>query len=172
MSESPNIQTERLWLRKLQLDDLPYLVRFANNRKIADKIVNIRHPYSELDASMRLGYVHKGFVSKTRYCFAIIDKRENHFVGEISLHLIDEKNKVAQLAYWIGEPFWNKGITTEAVASILHFGFLDAGYEIIYADCTIDNKASEQVMIRNHMQKFKASDKQLFYKISKEQYIR
>ena len=117
MEAFPQLYTTRLWLRKINIDDVSSLIKYANNKKIADRILNLSYPYQEPHAVFRISYVHQGFKNKTRYVFAIILKETGELIGEISLHLTDS-NKVAQLAYWIGEPFWNKGIATEAVSAI------------------------------------------------------
>ena len=92
----------------------------------------------------------KALKNKTPYVFAIIYKESEELIEEISLHLDNFKN-IAQLAYWIGEPFWNKGITTEAAAAILKFGLEKLNLDIIYAECHAENKVSEKVLLNNGM---------------------
>ncbi|MBD0378011.1 MAG: GNAT family N-acetyltransferase, partial [Flavisolibacter sp.] len=132
MEVFPELYTKRLTLRKIGLEDVPSLVKYANNKKIADKVLNIPYPYQEPDAVFRISYVHQGFKNKTRYVFAIIYKESEELVEEISLHLDNSKN-IAQLAYWIGEPFWGKGIATEACQAILKFGMEKLQLDMIYA---------------------------------------
>ena len=113
----PELNTNRLKLRKIRIEDIPSLVKYANNKKISDNIINIPYPYREPDAAFRISFVVRGFKNKIRYVFAIILKESEELIGEISLHLLDKKNHHGQLAYWLGEPFWNQGITTEATRS-------------------------------------------------------
>jgi ribosomal-protein-alanine N-acetyltransferase len=65
MYSSPVIMTDRLLLRKLEYEDLPALIKYADNQKVADKIVNIPHPFREPDAAFRLSYVLQGWKKKT-----------------------------------------------------------------------------------------------------------
>jgi ribosomal-protein-alanine N-acetyltransferase len=109
----PELNTQRLKLRIIRAQDIPSLVKYGNNKKIANRVLNIPYPYQEPDAVFRISSVHQGFKNKVRYAFAIIFKETEELIGEISLHLDDSKD-TAQLAYWIGEPYWNKGIATEA----------------------------------------------------------
>ena len=143
----PMLFTPSLKLRKLDLDDVPLLVKYADNRKISDRIINIPYPYREPDAVFRLGYVNKGFKEGSRFVFAIANKETNAFVGEISLHL--EQGQKAQLGYWIGEPHWGNGYAKEAIQSIVKFGFEKLEIDVIYALCHEENIASQKVVTFN-----------------------
>src|ERR1044072_3086704 len=101
----PELYTERLHLRQLQADDIPALVKYANNKKISDYVKNIPHPYQEPDAVFRISYVVQGFKAKARYVFSIVHREQEELIGEIGLHM-DNGGEVAQLGYWIAEPFW------------------------------------------------------------------
>ena len=147
MNIFPLLHTSHLKLRKIEVEDIPALVKYADNKKISDNIINIPHPYREPDAAFRLGYVMKGFKERSRFVFAIEHKALNHLIGEISLHL--ERDKAAQLGYWIGEPFWGKGYAKEAVEAIAKFGFETLELGRIYAECHEENIASHKVVEAN-----------------------
>ena len=168
MNSFPILNSERLILKKLEAENLSALTRLANNKKISDQIVNIPHPYTDINASMRLGYVTKGFKEGSRYCFSIFTRDRMEFIGEISLHETDKANKVAELGYWIGEPYWNNGFVGEAITPIVRFGFEKASYETIYATVRIGNIASERVLVKNGFEKFKEDALQKAFKISME----
>lgn len=150
MEAFPELYTDRLKLRKITVEDVPALVKYANNKKIAANILNMPHPYQEPDAVFRISYVVQGFKSKARYVFAIIFQEE--LIGEVSLHL-DQQKSLAQLGYWVGEPFWGKGIATEATQAALKFGFEKLNLAMIFAECHITNIASEKVLLKNGMKK-------------------
>lgn len=166
MNIFPELHTTRLKLRKIQTEDIPSLVKYANNKKIADHVLNIPHPYQEPDAVFRISYAVQGFKNKTRYVFAIILKEKEELIGETSLHL-DNTNNIAELGYWIAEPFWNKGIATEAVKAILKFGFEKLGLDIIFATCHEENKASGHVLLNNGMIKNSVTGHVIQYRLKK-----
>jgi RimJ/RimL family protein N-acetyltransferase len=145
-SSFPQLQTRRLSLRRLQVEDVDALVKYANNRKISEQVLSVPHPYSEPDAVFRISYVLQGFKAGLRFVFAIISKERQELIGEVALHI--DGSGVAQLGYWIGEPFWNNGFATEAVEAILHFGFGTLELETVYANVRADNKASEKVLLK------------------------
>lgn len=151
MHAFPELYTERLKLRKIQAEDIPSLIKYANNKKISDYILNIPHPYDEPQAVFRIGYALQGFKNKSRFVFGVTLKEGGELIGEISLHI--DSDKKAQLGYWIGEPFWGKGIASEAVKAILKFGFDRLNLEEIYATCHTENTASYKVLLNNGMKK-------------------
>lgn len=95
MSIFPELHTGRLKLRKIRPDDLPSLLKYCNNKKISDQILNIPYPYREEDAVFRMNFVLQGFKNKERYVFAITLKPSDELIGEIGLHL-DKGNNSAQ----------------------------------------------------------------------------
>ena len=150
MEAFPELITKRLRLRRIQLDDVSSLIRYADNKKISDQVLNIPFPYGEEDAIRRMNFIIDGFKNKERYVFAITFKDKNELIGEIGLH-IDKNNNNAQFGYWVAEPFWSNGIATEAVSAILQFGFEKLNLNKIYATHFQDNKASGKVMLKNKM---------------------
>lgn len=72
---------------------------------------------------------------------------QNKFAGIISLSLgTDVYRKSAEIGYFIGEPFWNKGITTKAVNLITNLGF--DNLDIVRIDTGVFdfNKVSQRVL--------------------------
>jgi RimJ/RimL family protein N-acetyltransferase len=137
-------------LRKLEQSDLPLIVQYANNQKIADNVLSLPHPYQQKDALDWMASAYQGFEEKQIYVFAIAMQETDAFVGAIGLHL-DMTNNKAELGYWIGEPHWNKGIATEAIEAVLQFGFGSLDLQKIYATHFTDSPASGKVMTKNGM---------------------
>lgn len=180
MEAFPELITKNLKLRKIKLSDAPSLIKYAGNKKISDQIINIPFPYGEEDAVFRMNFIYQGFKNKERYVFAITLKNTDELIGEIGLHL-DKGNNSAQFGYWIAEPFWGKGIASEALEAILKFGFETLNLNKITATHYPDNPASGKVMINNKMIK-EAELKDYFkvngeyksvvqYRLTKEEYL-
>lgn len=169
MHTFPTLYTPRLILRKIEADDIPALLKYANNKNIADNILNIPYPYQEPDAVFRISYVWQGFKQQTRFVFAIIGKEANELIGEIALHQ-DNNKRVAQLAYWVAEPFRGKGIATEAVRTVLKFGFDQLKLDLIFADCKQENTASIKVLTNNGMISGRMAGSILQYHLTQEAY--
>lgn len=162
MDAFPELITNKLKLRKVLPSDISSLLKYCNNKNISDQIINIPHPYLETDAIFRLNFILQGFKNKERYVFAISLKDSGELIGEIGLHL-DKGNNSAQFGYWIAEPFWGKGIATEALAALLKFGFETLNLNKIYATHYPENLSSGKVMLNNKM--IKEAEMKEHYKI-------
>lgn len=163
----PILHTERLKLRKLEVEDFSSLVKYADNKKISDRILNMPYPYREPDAAFRMGYVNKGFKDKVRFVFSIIRRENNEFIGEVSLHL-NKDGQRAEIGYWLGEPHWGSGIMTEAVKAVLQFGFERLDLNAVYASSNKDNLASARVLEKNGMRITHSSGNVIEHRILKE----
>ncbi len=87
-------------------------------------------------------------VSDTNYKDISFAIEVNGFLGGcISLSLKNDVNKLnGELGFWIGEPFWGKGIATEAVRLIIKKGFSEYYLHRVYASVFSFNIASARVL--------------------------
>jgi len=77
--------------------------------------------------------------------FAIVIDGEA--IGSIGLHpQCDIMEKNIELGYFLGEPFWGKGIITEAVKKMVAYGFQNFDVVRIYARPFGTNVASQKVL--------------------------
>lgn len=150
MENFPQITTARLLLGRISYRDIPKIIEYAGNRKVAETTLNIPHPYREEDAVFWINSANSGFKGRTQYTFAVRRKDSEEFIGAIGLRLHVEFLR-AELGYWIAEPFWNQGFATEAAGAVLEFGFKDLQLHKIYATHMVENPASGKVMTKNGM---------------------
>jgi ribosomal-protein-alanine N-acetyltransferase len=150
MKKLPEIHTAQLKLRRMQMSDIPSLIKYANNEKIAANIFNIDYPYTKAAAISRYSTVLDGLENENRYIFAITLKTVNELIGEIGLN-IDTTNNCAETGYWVAEEFWGRGIATEALYAALKFGFNTLALNKIFATHFLDNPYSAKVLIKNGM---------------------
>lgn len=150
MKAFPVLTTERLRLRKLDPKDIPSLINYANNEGVSENILNIKLPYEMEDAVFWMNFSLQGFKNNERCVFAITLKEEDAFIGAIGLHFNGE-HETAQLAYWIGNPFWGKGLMSEAVEAVIKFGFTELRLHKIYATRFSGNDASAKILLKNGM---------------------
>ena len=125
------------------LNDAIAVQCYANNRKIW---LNLRdlfpHPYGLEDANRFLHYVTN---DKPTTTFAIALPTEA--IGCIGLQLgRDVHCQTAELGYWLGEPFWGRGIMSEAVAEFTRYAFVTFTLNRIYAEPFANNSASARVL--------------------------
>jgi RimJ/RimL family protein N-acetyltransferase len=130
-------------IRDWQESDAPSITKYADNRKIW---INLRdefpHPYHLSDAEKFLAKVMQ---REPRTVFALATEKEA--IGSIGLMLgTDVHRFTAELGYWLAEPFWNKGIMTEAVKQLTEYAFEKVELYRIYAEPYATNLASIRVL--------------------------
>jgi len=150
MEKDVNLETKRLVIRSPRASDIPRIVKFANNSKVADMTLNIPFPYEEKDAIFWINNANQGLKDESQFTCAICQKPTNEFIGGIGLGVNRRFNR-AELGFWIAEPFWNNGFATEAVGEIIKFGFEEIELNKILATHLPNNPASAKVMAKNGM---------------------
>src|SRR5436190_16458791 len=103
--------------------------RYANNRNIWTNLRDVfPHPYTLDDAHTFLRHVMN---QKPMTTFAIAVPSEA--IGCIGLQMgHDIHCKTAELGYWLGEPYWSRGIMSECVSELTRWAFGAFGLERIY----------------------------------------
>jgi len=86
------------------------------------------------------------------YTFAIEQKSSKNLVGLIALILGPKKYNSGEVWFKLNPSFWGNGFATEALNSILEFGFNTLKLHRIEAGCAVDNLASSNVLEKAGMQ--------------------
>lgn len=160
--EYPQIQTERLLLRKFALSDAPRVKLLAGDRAIAATTALIPHPYPDGAAEEWIESHQPAFDAGTQINFAIVRREDDLLVGAISLE-IRPQHKRAEVGYWMGRGYWGSGYTTEALRAVIEYAF-SIGLHRVFAEHFSTNPASGRVMqkagmrhegtLRHHMMKW------------------
>jgi RimJ/RimL family protein N-acetyltransferase len=130
-------------IRSLREEDASSLAHLANNRKIW---INLRdafpHPYTYQDAET---FIKNSASMNPESNFAIVvDDQAVGCIG-IGFHK-DVERLTAEIGYWLGEPFWNKGIMTQVVSALTDYIITEHQFTRIYAVPFEWNKASIHVL--------------------------
>ena len=145
MGCQPTLKTQRLILRPFTLADAPELQRLANAPEIAATTLHIPHPYPQGMAETWIKQHPRMFEAGEGAVFAIELRREAALMGCVGLGC-DSENQNAELGYWIGLPYWNRGYATEAARMVVAFGFAAFGLHRIKSSCFGSNPASARVL--------------------------
>ena len=130
-------------LRPLRYADREIIANLANNKKIWNNVRDMfPHPYTLAEADKFLDMVKR---QEPLITFAI--EYEFQFCGVIGMVLQkDVYRKSAEIGYWIGEPFWGKGITTKALSLATQYAFETLELERLFANIFEGNEASKKVL--------------------------
>jgi ribosomal-protein-alanine N-acetyltransferase len=123
--------------------DAAALVRHANDREVWRNLRDrFPHPYTAEDAAAWL-------------TFAALQEPLTHWAievdgeagGGIGFTIGDDVHaRMAEIGYWLGRPFWGRGIATEALRAVTAHAFAAHGLERVQACVFAWNPASIRVL--------------------------
>lgn len=130
-------------IRDLMASDAPSLARYANNHHISrfmrDRFPN---PYNIEDAVAFLQHVQE-----QSPCVTWAIDVAGEAVGSIGIMRRSDIERIsAEIGYWIGEPFWGRGITTEALRAMTQWCMKEFQLTRMYALPFATNAASCRVL--------------------------
>ena len=145
MSQQPVLTTRRLVLRPFALDDALAVQVLAGAREVAETTLHIPHPYPAGGAEQWIATHPIMWEAGTGMTSAVVDAGTGVLMGAVGLTLTPAHSR-AELGYWLGVPYWNRGYATEAAAALVDFGFTQLGLHRIQAHYLTRNSASGRVM--------------------------
>lgn len=132
-------------LRPWREGDDASIARYADNAKIAANLRDVfPWPYSRRDAA---AFVESCLRQEGKGQLARAIEAGGEAVGSITLTLgSDVYRRSAEIGYWLGEPFWGRGIMTAAVRQMCAMGFSAWNIVRIHAEPYARNTASRRVL--------------------------
>lgn len=131
-------------LRPWRRGDVDALARHADNRNVSRNLRDrFPWPYSRTDAR---AWVRSARVDEDEVHLAI--EVDGEVVGGVGLHRqAAEERGTLEIGYWLGEPFWGRGIASEVVRAMTAWAFenLD-GVLRLHARVYEGNPASARVL--------------------------
>ena len=145
------LETERLYLRKLQKKDIPRLKSILQDPEV---MVAYEHAFSDQEV---LDWLYKNLLRYQQDGFglwAVCLKQTNQMIGQCGLTYQNYKNqKVVEIGYLFLKQFWHQGFATEAAIACKNYAFQTLKLQKVYSIIRDNNFASMRVAIRNGMKK-------------------
>ena len=135
------LETERLLLRPWEDSDAEELYRYAKDPEVGPSAGWPAH--TSIEDSKKIIRDVLSFPE----IYAIVLKETGLPVGSIGLHdhdLAKEEDEMG-LGYWIGVPYWGRGLVPEAAKEIIRHGFEDLGLNRIWCAYYDGNSKSKRV---------------------------
>lgn len=135
-----------LRVRHWRRDDLDALLRYANNPKIASNLRDqFPHPYTRRDA---LDYLNYARAMEVPCSFAV--EFGGEAIGCIGFKPgTDIARMSVEIGYWLGEPFWGRGLMTRAVTAASDWAFHGYNAVRVFATVFSHNEASICVLAKS-----------------------
>ncbi len=133
-------------LRTWQLEDAASLAGHANNIHIWNNVRDyFPHPYTLKDAEEYIAFTSQKAIPED---FAIvIDGKAVGGMGFIPQADVERFN--AEIGYWIGEAYWNKGIVSKSIRQLICHIFTTTHFTRLFAIVYAFNTGSTKVLEKN-----------------------
>jgi [ribosomal protein S5]-alanine N-acetyltransferase len=137
----PVIETDRLLLRKITLDDAEDIFGLRTNEE-AMKYINKPKLNTIEDAIELINKMN----DPVRINWGITLKSENKIIGSIGYHRIESEHYRAEIGYMLDPAYWNTGLMSEAIAKVISFGFTEMKLHSIEAIINPGNTVSRKIL--------------------------
>lgn len=138
------LQTERLILRPWRESDAEAMFEYARDPEVGPPAG--WPPHKDIEESRR---IIRMFMQNTQ-TYAICLKEEDRPIGCIDLKMKDrsdltDRDDECEMGYWLGKPFWGRGIMPEAARELLRHAFEDLGMRKVWCAYYEGNEKSKRV---------------------------
>jgi RimJ/RimL family protein N-acetyltransferase len=137
----PVLETKRLTLRAPLLEDAKTVAALVNDRRIAENVARIPHPYRKSDAESFIAGANK----PDGEAVFLITLHDETIIGACGL-MLQDKEQAPELGYWLGVEHWGQGYATEALHAVIDYAFTDLGYPALSAAARVTNPLSRRVL--------------------------
>jgi len=144
----PVLETERLTLRPISIDDVDEMFQQRSNPDVMKYIVRpLLQSRREAEELVRnYEFLFEQGISIT---WAISLKGESKMLGTVGFPRINKENYRGEIGYSLDSVNWNKGYMSEALKEIIQFGFKQLRMNTIEAVIHPENRASSSLMLKH-----------------------
>ena len=144
------LETERLILRRFIISDLEPMFHNVWSNFDVWKWTNYE-PMNSIDDILNLNniftdYWFAKYEKSDYYNWAMQLKLSGEVIGRIRGGIPDDRIRQIELAYELGQNWWNQGFMTEALKKVIDFFFNEIGFSRIFTSHAHENPASGKVM--------------------------
>ena len=144
-SRIPILETERLILRRMKVEDAGDMYEYACQPEVTKYLTWSPHTSRDYTRDY-LTYVQKQYEEGEYYDWALIYKEEMKMIGTCGFTSFDDENNAGEIGYVLNPDYWGKGLAAEAVREVLKFGFQRLNLHRIEAKHIEGNNQSRRVM--------------------------
>ena len=144
----PEIKTERLLLRKIEELDCDTIL-FLRSNKTVNKFIErpeTKKIKNKTDAIKYINEINEAIEKNKSISWGITYKTNRKIIGTICLWNFSKKNKTAEVGYDLNPEFQGLGIMSEALNSIIDFGFNNLKLDTVEAFTHWENENSRKLL--------------------------
>ena len=150
----PTLETERLILRAITLEDAPAMFQYAQNKNMTKYVM--WEPHQSIQDTIK--GIHEYFFPKYNHqepeAFAItLKSNPSLIIGTCGARWESKLHQCMELGATLAEEFWGKGIMTEAQSEVIRYCFEEYSAEVspvnrIQGHCKAENIGSEKMILK------------------------
>jgi ribosomal-protein-alanine N-acetyltransferase len=148
-SPFPNLETNRLNLRRLKSEDVSEIFALRSNPEIMKFIPRPLMKTKE-EALEFISVMDANVNNNILLNWAITTKEDDKLIGMIGFYRMKPENYRAEVGYILSAEFHGQGIITEALQRVIQFGFEKMKLNSIEAVIDPGNYGSEKVLLKNN----------------------
>lgn len=139
----PTLETDRLVLRGVTLEDVSAIQRHFNNYDVVRQLASVvpwPYPHDGAEQFVKSLSFQQGF---TRWVWGIYLKPQIvDLIGVIDLRItaVGENR-----GFWLAQPFWGQGLMTEAVTVVTNCAFTILGFDKLILANAVGNLRSRRI---------------------------
>lgn len=141
----PDLETERLLLRKIDEGDIDMLLRLRSDinvmRYIDRPIAKTREDVLPLYNKMK-----ETAETNTGISWVITLKETGEMIGQVGFWRIDQENHRGEIGYMLRPEFFGKGLVSEAIKATLTHAFRELKFHSVEANVNTGNLASIKIL--------------------------
>lgn len=134
-------ETDRLILRPWSVEDAEACYKYAKDPRVGPIAGWPVHTSVENSREIIAKYL------SVPENYAIVLKETGEVIGSIGLHSNDlaSREDEKELGYWIGVPYWGRGLVPEAAREVLRHAYEDLGLARVWCGYYVGNEQSKRV---------------------------
>ena len=143
----PHLESERLLFRKIIMKDAKDIHFIRSNNNVME-FMDVWRTKSISDAKKLIRNIHEDYKNERGISWGIIEKRTRNFIGYIGIIRMQPQHCRGEVGYVLKPEYWGKGFMTEALRTIVKFGFDKMNLHSIEANVNPKNKSSKKLLER------------------------
>lgn len=141
----PDLETTRLTLRKIALDDAADVFVYSADKEVTRFLR--WGPHRSPDETQRyIAEVLRHYTEGSDGPWGIEYKPTRKVIGSVHLMAVSAQHHRVEIGFVLSRLYWNRGLMSEALETVLEYGFESIGLNRIEGFCPVDNRAGMRVM--------------------------
>jgi ribosomal-protein-alanine N-acetyltransferase len=144
----PILTTERMVLRELRPSDAAPVFALRSDALVMQHVPRPLARTME-DAEALITLINTTVAASDAVQWAMTLKGDDTFMGLIGFWRMEKEQYMAELGYTLARDHWGKGLISEAIATVVDFGFNTLGFHRVEAITRPENTGSIRALEKN-----------------------